>query len=1256
MSDTDPLNDSEAPRDVVRSKVQATEPESSFHIHTLKPEYNAEDHELYVGYLRDELSKPARKAKESEGHDDDLELRPRNIALTGSYGSGKSSILSKIVDELSERVVSVSLSTLGSEEPSDEETLIKDPLKTPAITNAIQKEIVKQLLYREKPSNVPGSRYRRIEGFRRGRAFGFSLLVAVGLTALSFLTGATTRAEGVFGNTVGPNITIYVLLFILLVLLAQGLQVLFHNRVWIEKLSSGPASISLTSKTESFFDKYLDEIVYFFEANSYDIVVFEDLDRFNDPYIFETLRELNTLLNNSKQIDPKVVTFVYAIKDSIFEQLGKLSINGVQMTDDEIRQLAITNRTKFFDVVIPVVPFISHRNARDLISKEMKRSGFIFDKPLVDLISRHMVDMRLIKNVHNEFGVFQQKILAPGHLDELKSQPLFAMVVFKNLNMSEFEKVKEGNSKLDDLYDDFRALVNQQIAATDRAIRNAQGRARKLDSIESRRTELGDGLEEYVTRLLRAVGQTIENATFTLTAGVTLEELRGTEFWKTWIENPELMLTVSYPASVPTIYGQQVITQSLTLSLDAARVALADRLALDEWETSDRAQLDTDIAELTNLRKFLTGATMKELAGRDEFQLTSDHGNESFTELAERHLGKGLSLDLVKAGYIDRNFSLYVSMYYDDTVTARARNYILHSVEAGKVDINAEIGTSKQIEAMLDEVGDSIFAERSIYNIQLLDHLLAKGDRRLDRSIRMLAGDGIEERETRAAYFSSGSQIQALVTRLAPLWTDIFGFLRSDESVAEDQRVALTDAALAATADKMSYDVDATLGAFFRAKAADLGTLTGSKPITSPAAVIAVLERAGVLFESLQTVSEALKAGAIKHALYDLTADNLIEALKGEKNLSLDNIRAIDEDVFQYVAGDLAAYLGIQEASEATEHTIDDYKSFVSVLNELTGSSEATLTAIVEGAAPVTVTKIASLNEKLWPIVAATGHLEPSYSNVIQYIAKFGAIDANLGVTLKVTATITELGDADEPGKRSLAIAIVASTALGCSKRVELVQSLGLASPLIVSELHLGDHEPDLTGQLLTAGLIGDSAETFAELNDAEWPVQRAYIENSTDFSTYVNEIEFSGADFLTLSQDGAVPDDVKTAIVLNLDEHAESLGRAALDALAEFAVDADVAVGSENLLVMATAGVTPVSLMKLISKEVDSIGLGELLAILGAMPDKYKKLTTTGGHTKIPNTVEDLKLADHLVGVGQVSSRDPHPTGSEFRVNLKAR
>jgi hypothetical protein len=247
-----------------------------------------------------------------------------------------------------------------------------------------------------------------------------------------------------------------------------------------------------------------------------------------------------------------------------------------------------------------------------------------------------------------------------------------------------------------------------------------------------------------------------------------------------------------------------------------------------------------------------------------------------------------------------------------------------------------------------------------------------------------------------------------------------------------------------------------------------------------------------------------------------------------------------------------------------------------------------------------------------------------------------------------------DLDEADEPGKRALALAIVGCDAVANEKRVALVMSLALASPLLVSEVTLAKENPSLTGLLLKAGLIADSAESFAALVEASWPVKAAFIQNSNDFATYVAEVKFSKADLASLSQDPLISDDVKKAIVLNLSAFTDSLGQVALDALALFAIAAGIAVAPANLLLMASAGVASSSLVKLISFEIDSLDIDDVLALLLVMPDRYRRLATTGGHTKIPNTPEDRRLADHLVDVGQVSSRAPSPSGSLFRVNLK--
>jgi len=70
----------------------------------------------------------------------------------------------------------------------------------------------------------------------------------------------------------------------------------------VSKVSFNSASITFDKNNSSIFNKYLDEIIYFFEATKFNVVVFEDLDRFENVTIFSKLRELNRLINNSEHI------------------------------------------------------------------------------------------------------------------------------------------------------------------------------------------------------------------------------------------------------------------------------------------------------------------------------------------------------------------------------------------------------------------------------------------------------------------------------------------------------------------------------------------------------------------------------------------------------------------------------------------------------------------------------------------------------------------------------------------------------------------------------------------------------------------------------------------------------------------------------------------------------------------------------------------------------------------------------------------
>lgn len=88
----------------------------------------------------------------------------KNIALTGPFGSGKSSVLQTLRKRYKEfEYLPISLATLQANEDSDNKAGLNiDDEQIELLNRKIEYSILQQLIYREKASTVPNSRFRRI--------------------------------------------------------------------------------------------------------------------------------------------------------------------------------------------------------------------------------------------------------------------------------------------------------------------------------------------------------------------------------------------------------------------------------------------------------------------------------------------------------------------------------------------------------------------------------------------------------------------------------------------------------------------------------------------------------------------------------------------------------------------------------------------------------------------------------------------------------------------------------------------------------------------------------------------------------------------------------------------------------------------------------------------------------------------------------------------------------------------------------------
>ena len=256
-----------------------------------------------------------------------------NIALTGPYGSGKSSIIRGLIDQknLQEEnsILEISLASFESEysKPEEPSKGIDD--------KQIELSILQQMIYSSSASQLPKSRFKRIRTPKNSTLIALSsvawvigFILIFGFWKEIFSLELWTLPFFIAGGLV------FSFLVTSYKLIKTTYETVYGSS--FKKISVKNMEVEKGDEENSVLNKYLDEILYFFEMTNYKLVVFEDIDRFDSPNIFIKLREINTLINQNEDIKSKHhVQFLYAIKDSIF-------------TENE--------RTKFFEFIIPVIP------------------------------------------------------------------------------------------------------------------------------------------------------------------------------------------------------------------------------------------------------------------------------------------------------------------------------------------------------------------------------------------------------------------------------------------------------------------------------------------------------------------------------------------------------------------------------------------------------------------------------------------------------------------------------------------------------------------------------------------------------------------------------------------------------------------------------------------------------------------------------------------------------------------------------------
>lgn len=631
----------------------------------------------------------------------------RNIAITGVYGSGKSSVIDTYLAKQTfcKKPLKISLSTFFDE--SDDEIMEEKPVEKKSYNADVEYKIVQHLLYKSDPRKLRQSRFDRISHNteKNLRILAIWAMVAV-LAALILFEPAFLQVNSIYGlywkvlgikagsivNTVADILSALYLLYCLGWLVYKCLLHYYPGR--ISKVKAQGVEVDL-AKNSSVFNQLLDEIVYSFNVNRYDLVIFEDLDRLYQPHaLFLKLRELNILLNESEtfQNEKFSVRFVYAVRDDVF-------------TKDL--------RTKCFDYIIPVAPVVDHFNASDyLIEHKKELFDTIEDKDLREL-GVWISGFRELNNILNEFGLYKKLVMRDG----MAEGKLLAIIIYKNLFPLDYSTIHSRDGLLYNVFDKKQKFIlpltsykveqlnslNEQIKTDRDAIAKIKKDYLNYMVQEYHVQELIDGNERYTLNEVAS-------------SEVLFDRFRKDDFKHYFYvdEGNEESGTLNY--NLKFIDIEEEVGQGL--SYNEAVYPLISRI-------------NTNTEKADKLRRTIRRVENESLTSLFN-KFDGDYNKERIRSIYKEVKGKNAKIDeeivtviqaMIRSGYIMEDYPTYVSYYHSGSLQESDFNF-LNSLRQG---------IAKPFDTVLDNpeliikqlVTDN-FTAKSILNYSLLNYLMGE--------------------------------------------------------------------------------------------------------------------------------------------------------------------------------------------------------------------------------------------------------------------------------------------------------------------------------------------------------------------------------------------------------------------------------------------------------------------------------------------------------------------------------------------------
>lgn len=1144
-----------------------------------------------------------------------------NIALTGPYGSGKSSVIKSFLRKYKGHALQISLAAFVANEDkaTGQVNGTADGENSKAETQDIERSVLQQILYRVQADKLPFSRFKRI---RPPKAYGFVISAFVVLGAAAAWYIASKSADVLSGAFFRPydltNWQNYLILVVGVIFFWRVVHAVYSTSFGLSLKSISLKDLQIapdTANEASILNKHLDEILYFFQSTNYDLVVIEDLDRFENTDIFVTLREINALLNGNEGIE-RPIRFLYALRDDIF-------LN--------------TDRTKFFEFIVPVIPIISHSNSIDKVLEQSKRADLVdrLDKRFIQDVSRHLTDMRLIHNIFNEYAVYSANI-QPGSEGALDPNKLLAVLIYKNVIPTEFAALHEQKGVLSTIlrqYDEYVGKIETELKAEISEIETelASGDAQLLrDQSELRKV--------YAMTILETIPKQYHTLKLPSGSGnIPLAKMVDSEEFDAIISARSIWIGGD-PYRVETV---QHSILSVEKSVDPER-SFADRKAALERKSQEFRQ---DSQQRIRERKRELGSIRTRKFNevvRESPELTE----ALFSEVGEN---QELLKFLILEGHLDDTYYQYISLFHSGRLSPNDNRFL--------VLIRAY--TNPPPDFPLDNVAEVVremrredFGHDYVLNRFIFDHLLADAaahSSRIATAVDFIAGNFDRSSDFFKSYYERGARVPTLIDTLATKWGEFPTVaLRNINSTCHAARILayLPDHLLkkepyagGIVATYISERTRETLDEGVDFEPARLKTLgvrvADLLSIVEYAKVHAFVEHAGLYRISIANLRHIVSRATDPQALQDLDRRHYSTLLKVNNE---ELLRRLNDDFEDYVsevlleldensAEDTAAIISIIARDDVDPELLDEFLS-----------RQQVVFPTFDG---VPVSFHSGLMERL--------KIEPTWENCASFLAsEFYSPEVLIGF-LNSSIAKAALSSQPVPGEAGAPLQVF----LIENDDLELDVYRAYVKRLPSAFAEFPDVDVSRIRVLIEQHVVDFTAESFESLEEIELGVL-FLAENFDAYSQIKSDITIDDEYRSKLLRTG-IGDADKLTVIEEMDPAyvvANPLAAADIGSILNRVTLESIPFGAAFIEAVIISS-QPIDVqISLLNKLHGALNKTAVLSVLERLPSPFREIASPGKTPKLENNEINATLASWLDAENIISSVSPAFFGSEIRIN----